>query len=188
MNTEDRRSKDSVKLPEEVYGRAPEYAEPEHTDVHHRMSRWLELLEDALVVLVTVTLLALGLMLLWIVWQDIVVAGDLQRGISNIIFVIITVEVYRLLVHYLRHHRVDLNLLVEVGVAAMIQKVILVGVDKFTMQQLLGMSATLVVLGGLLWVHMREKHYGKPLTTTTSSSGSRISGSKSATKKTSEDR
>ncbi len=82
---------------------------------------------------------------------------------------IITIEVYRLLVHYPRYHRIDLNLLVEVGVAAIIAKVVLVGVDKFTMQQLLGMSVILLVLGDLLWVHMRERRYGKPLLSTISS-------------------
>jgi uncharacterized membrane protein (DUF373 family) len=52
--------------------------------------------------------------------------------------VVITIEPYRLLVHYLRYHKVDLNILVEVGVSVIIQKVVLVGVDEFTMQQLVG--------------------------------------------------
>ena len=96
----------------------------------------MELLQDAVVVL----------------WRDTVrdglrvplpgVEGDHrlrqpQEGLSNIIFVVITIELYRLLVHYLRYHKVDLNILVEVGVSVIIQ-VVLVGVDEFTMQQLVG--------------------------------------------------
>jgi len=78
--------------------------------------------------------------------------------------VVITVELYRLSVHYLKYHRVDLNILIEVGVSAIIQKVILVGVDKFTMQQLIGISLILLALGSILWVHMREeRRYGKLL-------------------------
>jgi uncharacterized membrane protein (DUF373 family) len=65
--------------------------------------------------------------LFWRVWQEPVGEGDLQQALSDIIFVFITIELYRLSVHDPRYHRVDLNTLVEVGVAAITQKVVLVG-------------------------------------------------------------
>jgi uncharacterized membrane protein (DUF373 family) len=142
--------------------RAPYYADPEHTDIHDRGSRLMELLQDGVVVLLNVTLLGMGLVFLYRVWVEIVAFGDLQEGLSNIIFVVITIELYRLLVHYLRYHRVDLNILVEVGVSAIIQKVILVGVDKYSMQQLIGISIILVALGAILWVHLQERRRGDP--------------------------
>ena len=117
----------------------------------------MELLQDGVVVLLNVTLLGMGFVFLYRVWVEIVAFGDLQEGLSNIIFVVITVELYRLSVHYLRYHRVDLNILVEVGVSAIIQKVILVGVDKYSMQQLIGISFILAALGAILWVHMHER-------------------------------
>ena len=52
----------------------------------------------------------------------------------------------------------SLNLLVEVGVSAIIQKMILVGVDKFTMQQLVGISLILVSLGVILWVDLHPTY------------------------------
>jgi uncharacterized membrane protein (DUF373 family) len=142
--------------------RAPYYADPEHTDIHDRGSRLMELLQDGVVVLLNVTLLGMGFVFLYRVWVEIVAFGDLQEGLSNIIVVVITVELYRLSVHYLRYHRVDLNILVEVGVSAIIQKVILVGVDKYSMQQLIGISLILVALGAILWVHMYERRRGDP--------------------------
>ena len=114
----------------------------------------MELLQDAVVVLLNVTLFGMGFMLLYRVWRKIIALGNLQEGLSNIIFVVITIELYRLLVHYLRYHKVDLNILVEVGVSAIIQKVILVGVEAFTMQQMIGISLILATLGGILWVDM----------------------------------
>ena len=63
---------------------------------------------------------------------------------------VISIELYRLMVHFLRYHRVDLNILVEVGVSATIQKVILIGVDDLSMQQLIGISLILVSLGAIL--------------------------------------
>jgi uncharacterized membrane protein (DUF373 family) len=142
--------------------RAPYYADPEHTDIHDRGSRLMELLQDGVVVLLNVTLLGMGFVFLYRVWVEIVAFGDLQEGLSNIIVVVITVELYRLSVHYLRYHRVDLNILVEVGVSAIIQKVILVGADKYSMQQLIGISLILVALGAILWVHMYERRRGDP--------------------------
>lgn len=143
--------------------RASSAPEPEHTEVHDKGSRLIELLQDVVVALLAVTLLGLALVFLWRVWQEIVGTGNLQQAISDIIYVFITVELYRLAVHYLKYHRVDLNTLVEVGVAAIIQKVVLVGVDSFTMEQLIGISLILATLGAILWVYLRERHYSRPL-------------------------
>ena len=126
----------------------------------------MELLQDAVVVLLSVTLFGMGFVFLYRVWREIIALGNLQEGLSNIIFVVITIELYRLLVHYLRYHKVDLNILVEVGVSVIIQKVVLVGVDEFTMQQLVGISLILVFLGAILWVDMHGARlivYGAPL-------------------------
>jgi uncharacterized membrane protein (DUF373 family) len=144
--------------------RASSAPEPEHTDVHDKGSRLIELLQDVVAVLLAVTLLGLAFVFLWRVWQEIVGTGNLQQAISGIIYVFITVELYRLAVHYLKYHRVDLNTLVEVGVAAIIQKVVRVGVDSFTTEQLIGISLILATLGAILWVYLREIHYGRPLT------------------------
>jgi uncharacterized membrane protein (DUF373 family) len=110
----------------------------------------MELLQDAVVVLLSVTLFRMGFVFLYRVWREIIALGNFQEGLSNIILVVITIELYRLLVHYLRYHKVDLNILVEVEVSVIIQKVVLVGVDEFTMQQLVGISLILVSLGAIL--------------------------------------
>jgi uncharacterized membrane protein (DUF373 family) len=82
----------------------------------------MELLQDAVVVLLNVTLFGMGFMFLYRVWRKIIALGNLQEGLSNIIFVVITIELYRLLVHYLRYHKVDLNIHVEVGVSVIIKR------------------------------------------------------------------
>lgn len=162
MSNGDGGARGRVDLTQKTY--ALGYAEPEHTDVHDRGSRLMELFQDVVVVLLNVTLLGMGFVFLYRVWAEIVTFGDLQEGLSNIIFVVITIELYRLSVHYLRYHRVSLNILIKVGVSAIIQKMILVGVDEFTMQQLIGISLILVALGAILGVHMQGRHYAKRLT------------------------
>jgi hypothetical protein len=49
--------------------------------------------------------------------------------------------------------------------------VILIGVDKLSMQQLVGISLILAALDAILWVHMRARYFGGPL-----SFGRRTSG------------
>ena len=156
MNGENKGARSPDDLTEEDYARAADSAGPEHTDVHRLGSRLVELLQDVAVLLLNLTLLGMGFVFLYRVWREIFALGNLQEGLSNIILVVITIELYRLSVHYLRYHRVSLNLLVEVGVSAIIQKMILVGVDKYTMQQLVGISLILVSLGVILWVDLRR--------------------------------
>jgi uncharacterized membrane protein (DUF373 family) len=162
VSNEDGGERSPVDLSEEAYARAPDYAGPEHTDVHRIGSRLMELLQDAAVVVLNVTLLGMGFVFLYRVWREIIAFADLQEGLSNIILVVITIELYRLLVHYLRYHRVDLNLLVEVGISAIIQKMILVGVDTYTMQQLVGISLILVSLGAILCIEMHGTQWTGP--------------------------
>ena len=164
MSNGDGDARGSVDPTEKTHARAPHSLEPEHTDVHYRASRTMELLQDTVVILLAVTLLGLAFAFLWEVWRELVGAQDLQRAISDIIYVVITVELYRLLVHYLRYHRVNLNILVEVGVSAIIQKMILVGIDRFAMGQLIGISLVLVALGLLPWMNTRDRRHGTTLT------------------------
>ena len=51
----------------------------------------MELLQDAVVVLLNVTLFGMGFMFLYRVWRKIIALGNLQEGLSNIIFVVITI-------------------------------------------------------------------------------------------------
>jgi uncharacterized membrane protein (DUF373 family) len=59
----------------------------------------MELLQDVAVLLLNVTLLGMGFVFLYRVWREIFTLGNLQEGLSNIILVVITIELYRLSVH-----------------------------------------------------------------------------------------
>jgi len=63
----------------------------------------MKLLQDAAVILLALTLLALAFMFLWRVWQEIVGSGDLLLALSDITLVlsditlvVVAVELYRL--------------------------------------------------------------------------------------------
>lgn len=133
-----------------------------HTQVHTLARRALEHLQDVLVFLLMVLLLALGLQTLWRLARMAFVEGaPTNHVLSEIIFVLILMELYRLLIYYLREHRVSVVLTVEVALISTLQELMLKGAHEFEWHRLVAISLLLVVLGGLLllerWVVQRRQ-------------------------------
>src|SRR5690349_12252812 len=79
-----------------------------HTQVHARLRRTFENVQDVIVSLLMVLLLVLSLQALWRLGRMALVeeAGPSQL-LSEIIYVLILTELYRLLIFYLREHRIS---------------------------------------------------------------------------------
>lgn len=100
--------------------------------------------------------------------------------------ILILVEIFRLLIIYLKEQRISVGAALEVSLVSVLREVILEGALTVSLSQLLGVCAFLAVLGGLLflrvWMYQRfdairqaEAHSlspaenGKPLTPFSSS-------------------
>ena len=70
--------------------------------------------------------------------------------LSDIVFVLILMELYRLMIYYLREHRISVALTVEVALVSILREVMLKGAYEFEWLRLVGLSLLLGVLGGLL--------------------------------------
>ena len=144
-------------------GRLPDAADHvPHTQVHTLARRALEHAQDAVAFLLMVFLLALALQTLWrLARMALVEAAPTNHVLSEIIFVLILMELYRLLIYYLREHRVSVVLTVEVALISTLQELMLKGAHEFEWHRLLAISLLLAVLGGLLvlerWV-VRRRH------------------------------
>jgi uncharacterized membrane protein (DUF373 family) len=133
-----------------------------HTQVHIIARRALEHLQDVLAFLLMVLLLALGIQTLWRLARMALIEGaPTNHVLSEIIFVLILMELYRLLIYYLREHRVSVVLTVEVALISTLQELMLKGAHEFEWDRLVAISLLLVVLGGLLllerWVVRRRQ-------------------------------
>ncbi|HEV3445842.1 MAG TPA: phosphate-starvation-inducible PsiE family protein, partial [Gemmataceae bacterium] len=62
----------------------------------------------------------------------------------------ILTELYRLLIFYLREHRISVALTVEVALVSTLREVMLRGAHELEWLRILALSLLLVVLGGLL--------------------------------------
>jgi uncharacterized membrane protein (DUF373 family) len=122
-----------------------------YTQVHSLLRRTMETLQDVIAVLLMVLLLVLSFQALWrlaeMAFDEKTKASDL---LSEVIYVLILTELYRLMIFYLREHRISVALAVEVALVSTLREVMLKGAHEFEWLRLLGLSVLLVVLGGLL--------------------------------------
>jgi uncharacterized membrane protein (DUF373 family) len=77
---------------------------------------------------------------------------DFQLVTSDILFVLILVELFRLLIIYLREQRVSIGATVEVSIVSALREVILQEVLDIPVAQILGICGFLLALGVLLLI------------------------------------
>jgi uncharacterized membrane protein (DUF373 family) len=135
-----------------IRDRRPDAFDPvPYTQVHLLVRRTLENLQDVVAVLFILLLLVLSLQALWrIAWMAVLEAAATTQLMSEVVFVLILMEVYRLLIFYLREHRISVALTVEVALVSTLREVMLKGAHEFEWLRLVAISLLLLVLGGLL--------------------------------------
>jgi uncharacterized membrane protein (DUF373 family) len=122
-----------------------------HTQVHDLVRRTLENLQDIIVSLLIALLFFLSLRALWRLARKAVVEhAQPAELLSDVVFVLILIELYRLLIFYLREHRVSVALAIEVALVSVVREVILMGAQHFDTPRVVGLSVLLLVLGALL--------------------------------------
>jgi uncharacterized membrane protein (DUF373 family) len=75
---------------------------------------------------------------------------DFSMVIGDILFLLVLLELFRLLLIYLEEHRVSVSTMVEVGIVSTLREVILRGALHVEWQQLLVLCVFLITLGLLL--------------------------------------
>jgi uncharacterized membrane protein (DUF373 family) len=123
-----------------------------HTQVHRVARRLLEPAQDLLVLGIGLALF--GLMVRTLIWlfRAIIVRDNLDyRGvIAQVLFMLVMVEVVRLVIIYLEEHRIAVDFMVELGIVATLREVVLRGVTELWWQQVIALTAFLLALGALL--------------------------------------
>jgi uncharacterized membrane protein (DUF373 family) len=69
---------------------------------------------------------------------------DFKIIASEIIFILVLIEVYRLLIIYLKEHRIAIDIMVEVGIVSTLREIILVGVLEIDPMLLAAISIFLI--------------------------------------------
>jgi uncharacterized membrane protein (DUF373 family) len=122
-----------------------------HTGVHRVSRRFLEPAQDLLVLGLGLALF--GLMartLAGLVREILEPTIDFRPVIAEVLFMLVMVELVRLLVIYLQEHRVAVDFMVELGMVATLREIVLHGVVELRWEQIVALSVFLLTLGAIL--------------------------------------
>ncbi|MEA5619799.1 phosphate-starvation-inducible PsiE family protein [Cronbergia sp. UHCC 0137] len=121
--------------------------------------RNLEFFQDIIVISLCVGLFCVMLIRLADMFLSFLTPLDLRQVTSDILFILILVELFRLLVDYLQERSISVGAAVEITIVSALREVILRGVLEIPRDQIFGISVFLLVLAGIMIVLPWISHY-----------------------------
>lgn len=126
-----------------------------------RMGAWLErvvyaleIVQDLIVISLCIGLFSFMVLQLREMFLSLLPPLDFQVVTADILFLLILVELFRLLIIYLQEQRVSIGVAVEVSIVSVLREIIVRGVLEAPSTQILSACALLIVLGALLVVRV----------------------------------
>jgi uncharacterized membrane protein (DUF373 family) len=110
----------------------------------------LEIFQDFIVISLCLGLFCVMLIRLGDMFFSLLHPLDLRQVTSDILFILILVELFRLLIDYLQQQRISVVAAVEITIVSALREVILRGVLEIPRDQIIAISVFLVVLGVIL--------------------------------------
>jgi uncharacterized membrane protein (DUF373 family) len=99
---------------------------PPHTDVHDVLRRIFELAQDVIVASLCAILLAIMVYALWTLIQyTFIQLRKPSEVLSQVVLLLVLIELFRTLIFYLREHRVSVALMLEVTIISELREVLL---------------------------------------------------------------
>lgn len=129
------------------------------SDQHSQSREWvkreqivqnLETIQNLIVIMLAIALFCVMVIRLGDLFVSLLVQIKFQDVTSDILFILILVEIFRLLIIYLQEQRISVGVAVEVSIVSVLREVIIRGALEIPWQKILTVSAFLLVLGGLL--------------------------------------
>ena len=117
---------------------------------HARLRRHLELTQDIIVLGLCAILFAAMLIKLIHLGKLMMGGTDFSAVVGDILFILVLVELFRLLLIYLEEHRVSVSTMVEVGIVSTLREIILKGPMEADWRQLLVLCVFILTLGLVL--------------------------------------
>jgi uncharacterized membrane protein (DUF373 family) len=114
--------------------------------------RLLELVQDLIVVSLCIGLFSFMVMQLREMFLSLLPPLNFPHVTADILFLLILVELFRLLIIYLKEHRVSIGVAVEVSIVSVLREIIVRGILETPWVQVMSACSFLLVLGALLVV------------------------------------
>ncbi|MDB9374449.1 phosphate-starvation-inducible PsiE family protein [Nodularia sphaerocarpa] len=124
----------------------------------HTIVRNMEAFQDLIVIVLCFGLFAVMLIQLWGIFIAITQSVDYKLVTAKFLFVLIMVELFRLLIIYLQEHSISVGVAVEVTIVSLLREVVVHGALEISWVQTAAICGLLFVLGGLLLVCAKTPH------------------------------
>ncbi|MEH1839556.1 MAG: phosphate-starvation-inducible PsiE family protein [Nostoc sp.] len=124
----------------------------------HSIVRNMEAFQDLIVIVLCLGLFAVMLIQLWGLFIAIMQQLDYKHVTAKILFVLILVELFRLLMVYLQEHSISVGVAVEVTIVSLLREIVVHGALEISWINTLAICGLLFVLGGLLVVCAKTPH------------------------------
>lgn len=115
-----------------------------------RIVNTLETIQNIIVVVLSFGLFCVMVIRLGDLFLSLLVPVKFQNVTSDILFILILIELFRLLIIYLQQQRISVGVAVEVSIVSILREIIILEALEIPWQQILSTCALLLVLGGLL--------------------------------------
>jgi uncharacterized membrane protein (DUF373 family) len=117
---------------------------------HDGVIVFLETVQDAIVISLCVGLFSFMTIQLRELFLSLLPPLNFTRVTADILFILILVELFRLLIIYLQEHRVSIGVAVEVSIVSVLREIIVKGILEIPWTQVMAICFFLLVLGTLL--------------------------------------
>lgn len=117
---------------------------------HTVARKYLELIQDVIILCLCVILFTVMAMTLVHLCRLTIAGADFSLVVGDILFILVLLELVRLLLIYLEEHRISVATMVEVGIVSTLREVILRGALEVPWPQLLVVCAFMITLSVVL--------------------------------------
>ncbi|MBW4535863.1 MAG: phosphate-starvation-inducible PsiE family protein [Pleurocapsa minor HA4230-MV1] len=114
----------------------------------------LEKFQDFIVISLCIDLFCVMLIRLGEMFLSLLKPLNFKAITADILFILILVELFRLLIIYLQEQRISVGAAVKVSLVSALREVVVEGVLEIPLEKLLGVCAFLAILGGLLYLRV----------------------------------
>jgi uncharacterized membrane protein (DUF373 family) len=115
-----------------------------------RVVQVLEMIQDLIVISLCIGLFSFMVLEVREMFMSLLPPVQFREITADILFLLILVELFRLLIIYLQEKRVSIGVAVEVSIVSVLREVIVRGVLETGWSQVLAACAFLIVLGSLM--------------------------------------
>lgn len=121
-----------------------------YTKIHDVFRRALENIQDIIIISICVVLFILMLKTITGLLLNLFQPYEFRTIAAELIYILVLIEIYRLLIIYLREHRVAVDIMIEVGIVSALREIILYGVLEIDPFKIIGISFLFIALLFLL--------------------------------------